>query len=75
MKFIIIIVLLLDLLAIYRVLKDEVYLFDRQKQKYIFWIILVPIIGAIVAMRKVGYRGFMLRLFADVYHKSNDNLF
>ena len=61
MKFIITVVLVLDLLAIYRVLNDETYLFDKQKPKYIFWILLIPIIGAIVAMRKIGYGGFFMR--------------
>jgi len=56
MKFLITIILVLDLLAIYRVLKDETYLFDKEKGKYIFWIILIPVIGAIVAMRKIGYK-------------------
>ena len=60
MKFILTIILVLDLLAIYRVLKDEAYLFDKQKPKYIFWILLIPIVGAIVAMRKIGYKGFFM---------------
>jgi len=61
MKFLITIILVLDLLAIYRVLKDETYLFDKEKGKYIFWIILIPIIGSIVAMRKIGYGGFFMK--------------
>ena len=60
MKVIIALTLILDALAIYRVLKDEAYLFDKQKPKYIFWILLIPIIGAIVAMRKIGYKGFFM---------------
>jgi len=60
MKFILTVVLVLDLLAIYRVLNDETYLFDKQKPKFIFWILLIPIIGAIVAMRKIGYKGFFM---------------
>jgi len=59
---VIFIVVYLDLLAIYRVLKDEAYLFDKEKSKYIFWILLIPIIGAIVAMRKIGYKGEFLRI-------------
>jgi hypothetical protein len=61
MKFFTVIVLILDLLAIYRVIKDETYLFDKEKPKYIFWILLIPIVGAIVAMRKIGYRGFFMK--------------
>ena len=60
MKVIIALTLILDALAILRVLKDEAYLFEKQKPKYIFWILLIPIIGAIVAMRKIGYRGFFM---------------
>ena len=60
MKFIISMIVILNLLAIYRVLKDEAYLFDKEKVKYIFWIIVIPIIGAIVAMKKIGYRGFFM---------------
>jgi len=60
----ILIVVYLDLLAIYRVIKDDTYLFDNDKPKYIFWIILIPIIGAIVAMRKIGYRGTLLWLLS-----------
>ena len=61
MKIIITLTLLLDLLGIYRVLKDESYLFDKDKSKYIFWIVVIPIIGAIVAMKKIGYGGFFMR--------------
>ena len=60
MKLVIALTLILDALAIYRVLKDEAYLFDKQKPKYIFWIVVIPIIGAIVAMRKIGYKGFFM---------------
>ena len=60
MKILIALTLILDALAIYRVIKDEAYLFDKQKPKYIFWILLIPIIGAIVAMRKIGYKGFFM---------------
>ena len=60
----ILIVVYLDLLAIYRVIKDDTYLFDNDKPKYIFWIILIPIIGAIVAMRKIGYKGTLLWLLS-----------
>jgi len=60
MKAIIALTLIFNALAIYRVLKDEAYLFDKQKPKYIFWILLIPIIGAIVAMRKIGYKGFFM---------------
>ena len=60
MKAIIALTLIFNALAIYRVLKDEAYLFDKQKAKYIFWILLIPIIGAIVAMRKIGYKGFFM---------------
>ena len=60
MKVIIALTLILDALAILRVLKDEAYLFEKQKPKYIFGILLIPIIGAIVAMRKIGYKGFFM---------------
>jgi len=60
MKIIIALTLIFNALAIYRVLKDEAYLFDKQKPKYIFWILLIPIVGAIVAMRKIGYKGFFM---------------
>ena len=59
---IIIIGLYLDMLGIYRVIKDDTYLFDNDKPKYIFWILLIPFIGAIVAMWKIGYKGKFLRL-------------
>ena len=58
MKIIIALTLILDFFAISRVIADETYLFDKEKPKYIFWILLIPIIGAIVGMRKIGYRGF-----------------
>ena len=58
MKVIISLILILDFFAISRVIADETYLFDKEKPKYIFWILLIPIIGAIVGMRKIGYRGF-----------------
>ena len=60
MKVIIALTLILDALAILRVLKDEAYLFEKQKPKYIFGILLIPIIGVIVAMRKIGYKGFFM---------------
>ena len=60
MKIIIALTLIFNALAIYRVIKDEAYLFDKQKPKYIFWILLIPIVGAIVAMRKIGYKGFFM---------------
>jgi len=63
--YIVVIILLgyLDLLAIYRVVKDDTYLFDKEKLKYIFWILLIPIIGSIVIMRKIGYKGTLIHLF------------
>lgn len=83
MKIFITITLVLDMLAIYRVLKDETYLFDKEKGKYIFWILLIPIVGAIVGMRKIGYKGFFIRhmgrskmLYPDVVldpHETDEN--
>jgi hypothetical protein len=55
-KIIISVCILLDILAIYRVYKDDIYLFDKDKKRYILWIIFLPFLGAVITMYKIGYK-------------------
>jgi len=54
MEALVFITIILDFIAIYRVIKDEVVLFDNEKPKFIFLTILLPIIGAIIAIVKTS---------------------
>ena len=56
MKILIFVIVILDLLALYRVISDEIYLLDNEKMKYIILILLIPIIGALFSMNKVGFK-------------------
>ena len=58
LKFLTLFTILLDTIAIFKVIKDNQYLFDNEKTKLYIIIIAIPIIGAFYALKKVGF-GFL----------------
>jgi len=55
MQIFIFFVIVLDIASILKVYKDERYLFDNEKLKLYLIIVELPIIGAIYALKRVGF--------------------
>ena len=56
LKFLALFTIFLDVIAIFKVTKDNQYLFDNEKPKLYIITLLIPIIGAFYALKKVGFR-------------------
>ena len=78
MEALVFITIILDFFAIHRVIKDEVVLFDNEKPKFIFLTILLPIIGAIIAIVKtsnsIKLRDKELQKPSNYINKEDDNI-
>ena len=55
-KFILFLTILLDVVTIYKVLKDNQFLLDSDKPKLYLITILIPIFGALYALKRVGFK-------------------
>ena len=72
LTFTVIIILFLELLVIYRVFKDDIYLLDKEKPKLILWILVMPIVGVIIVSRKMGYVCLFFRSYESTKVTGND---
>ena len=54
-NFLIFITILLDLITVYKIFKDDQYLLDNQKPKLIFIVLGIPILGALYGLNRVGF--------------------
>ncbi len=59
-----IIAVLLDILALFKIYKDERYLFDGEKTRYYAITLLIPFAGAIYSLSKIGFN--WLSIFAPL---------
>lgn len=56
LKFLAFFTILLDLITILKIFKDNQYLLDKQKTKLYIITLVIPIFGAFYALKKVGFK-------------------